>query len=86
MTMLRHVLYRLCSTILLLLAVSFFTFWLMHATPGSFFDSLRLNPQISPETIARYENLYHLKDPCAGAVHTLDCQYPARRVGVFFLL
>ena len=46
--MIKHIIQRLCSTILLLLAVSFFTFWLMHATPGNFFDSLRLNPQISP--------------------------------------
>ncbi len=61
--MIKHIVQRICSTILLLLAVSFFTFWLMHATPGNFFDSLRLNPQISQETISRYENLYHLKDP-----------------------
>ena len=35
----------------------------MHATPGNFFDSLRLNPQISQETVDRYEKLYHLNDP-----------------------
>ena len=63
MCMLKYIIQRLCSTILLLLAVSFFTFWLMHATPGNFFDSLRLNPQISQETVARYEKLYHLNDP-----------------------
>ncbi len=61
--MINPIIQRLCSTILLLLTISFLTFWLMHATPGSFFDSLRLNPQISPETISRYENLYHLHDP-----------------------
>ncbi|MDE2223086.1 MAG: ABC transporter permease [Candidatus Omnitrophica bacterium] len=61
--MLRHVIQRLLSTILLLLAVSFFTFWLMHATPGSFFESLRLNPQISQSMVERYERLYHLNDP-----------------------
>lgn len=54
---------RIAVAILLLLAMSFFTFWLMHATPGSFFDGLKMNPQISPETVARYENMYHLKDP-----------------------
>ncbi len=47
----------------LLLGMSFLTFLLMQLTPGNFFDSLRLNPQISPATIARYEELYHLKDP-----------------------
>jgi len=61
--MIKHIFQRFCMVIFLLLAVSFFTFWLMHATPGNFFDSLRLNPQISKETIARYEKLYHLKDP-----------------------
>src|ERR1039457_5393938 len=61
--MVEHIIRRICSKILLLIAVSFFTFWLMHATPGNFFDSLRLNPQISQGTVARYEKLYHLKDP-----------------------
>jgi peptide/nickel transport system permease protein len=61
--MIKHIIQRFCSTILLLMAVSFFTFWLMHATPGKFFDSMRLNPQISQETVTRYENLYHLNDP-----------------------
>jgi peptide/nickel transport system permease protein len=61
--MVKHILQRICSKILLLLAVSFLTFWLIHATPGNFFDSLRLNPQISQETVDRYEKLYHLNDP-----------------------
>ncbi len=61
--MFKHIIRRLFSTTFLLLAVSFFTFWLMHATPGNFFDSMRLNPQISKETVDRYEKLYHLKDP-----------------------
>jgi len=61
--MLKYIIQRLLSTLLLLLAVSFFTFWLMHATPGNFFDSLKLNPQISKDTISRYERLYHLNDP-----------------------
>ncbi len=43
--------------------MSFVTFWLMHTTPGNFFDSFKLNPQISAETIASYEKLYHLNDP-----------------------
>lgn len=54
---------RFLISVFLLLVMSFFTFWLMHATPGNFFDSLKLNPQISAETIAAYENMYHLKDP-----------------------
>jgi len=39
------------------------TFLLMHWIPGNYFDGLRLNPQISEETIRRYENLYHLNEP-----------------------
>ncbi len=46
-----------------MLVMSAMTFWLMHATPGNFFDSLKLNPQISPATIARYEHMYHLDQP-----------------------
>lgn len=61
--MIKHLLKRLLVSLGLLLAMSFITFWLMHATPGNFFDSLKLNPQISPETIAAYEAMYHLKDP-----------------------
>jgi peptide/nickel transport system permease protein len=61
--MLIHILKRLAVSILLLIVMSFFTFWLMHSTPGSFFDSLKLNPQISADTIAAYETMYHLKDP-----------------------
>ncbi len=58
-----HLIKRAGISLLLLLVMSFVTFWLMHATPGNFFDSLKLNPQISPETIRHYEDMYHLKDP-----------------------
>lgn len=61
--MIKFALKRFCIAILLLIGMSFVTFWLMHATPGNFFDSLKLNPQISQETIARYEKLYGLNEP-----------------------
>ncbi len=61
--MIKYILKRLCITIFLLLGMSFFTFWLMHLTPGNYFDSLKMNPQISPETIARLENLYGVHKP-----------------------
>lgn len=35
----------------------------MHLVPGNYFDQLRLNPQISQATVAKYEELYHLKEP-----------------------
>lgn len=47
----------------LLLVLPFMTFCLMHLMPGNYFDSLRLNPQISPDTIKKYEALYHLDQP-----------------------
>lgn len=47
----------------MLLVMSLFTFVLMQKTAGSYYDTLKLNPQISPETIARYIKLYHLDRP-----------------------
>ncbi|MEI9961922.1 MAG: ABC transporter permease [Limisphaerales bacterium] len=35
----------------------------MSLTPGGYFESLRQNPQISPETIARLQAKYHLDKP-----------------------
>ncbi len=61
--MIMRMLKRLLISLLLLMVMSFVTFWLMHLTPGNYFDSMKLNPQISAETIASYEKLYHLKDP-----------------------
>jgi peptide/nickel transport system permease protein len=61
--MIPHIIKRILISVGLLAIMSFVTFWLMHATPGNFFDALKLNPQISAETIARYETMYHLKDP-----------------------
>lgn len=42
---------RLVHAVLLLLAISFLTFALLQLTPGDFFDGLRLNPEISPQTV-----------------------------------
>ena len=61
--MFKYILKRILIAIPLLLAMSLLTFWLMQKTPGNFFDSLRLDPQISQETIARYEKLYQLDKP-----------------------
>ena len=60
-----YIIRRVLIAIPLLLAITFLTFFLMHATPGNFFDSIKLNPQISQATIARYEKLYHLDQPLA---------------------
>src|SRR3989338_2497455 len=58
-----YILKRLWIAVLLLLAMTFMTFLIMRATPGNFFDALKMNPQISPETVARYEHLYGLDKP-----------------------
>ena len=61
--MLKHIFRRILISIPLLFGISLMTFVLIQITPGSFFDTLKLNPQISSETIARYESLYHLDKP-----------------------
>ena len=53
--MLRYILKRILISIPLLLMLSLVAFVLMKSTPGSYFDTLRMEPQISEETIARYE-------------------------------
>lgn len=59
----RFILKRTLGAVPILLFLPFLTFFLMHLIPGNYFDSLRFNPQISPETIQRYEAMYHLEDP-----------------------
>lgn len=61
--MFRYLLKRLVLSIPLLLFVSFLTLALMHLIPGNYFDSLRLNPQISKEVIQKYEESFHLDKP-----------------------
>jgi len=61
--MITYIFKRILIAIPLLLAISLLTFILMQMTPGNFFDTLKLNPQISTETIERYEHLYHLDKP-----------------------
>ena len=48
---------------LLMIGISLFSFVLLQIAPGSFFDEMRLNPQVSPETIARLSSQYGLEKP-----------------------
>jgi len=48
---------------LLLIGVSALCFLFTEMAPGSFFDEMRLNPQISPETIAAMRARYGLDQP-----------------------
>jgi peptide/nickel transport system permease protein len=46
-----------------MICVSTLCFLMMQLAPGQFFDELRLNPQISPQTIAQLNNRYGLDQP-----------------------
>jgi peptide/nickel transport system permease protein len=59
----RYLLRRAAHCLLLLIAISFFTFALLQRAPGDFFDALRLNPQISEQTVANLRSSYGLDKP-----------------------
>ncbi|MDP8263912.1 MAG: ABC transporter permease [Candidatus Aceula lacicola] len=61
--MFKYVLKRILIAIPLLFGISLLTFILIQITPGNFFDTLKLDPQVSPQTIAHYEKLYYLDKP-----------------------
>ncbi len=61
--MLRFVLIRLLQAIPTVLGVTFISFLIIKLAPGDFLDQLRLNPQISPETIERLRKIYGLDEP-----------------------
>jgi peptide/nickel transport system permease protein len=54
---------RLLRSVLLLLGVSVLCFLFTEMAPGSFFDEMRLNPQVSPETISNLRARYGLDRP-----------------------
>ncbi|HZQ17140.1 MAG TPA: ABC transporter permease [Terriglobales bacterium] len=54
---------RLLRAVLLLWGVSILCFLFTQLAPGSFFDEMRLNPQISPETITHLQERYGLDKP-----------------------
>ena len=54
---------RIARALLLMIGVSSLCFLLTQIAPGKFFDELRLNPQISPETIAGLNSRYGLDQP-----------------------
>ena len=43
---------RIGHTLFLLIGVSILVFLFASLAPGNYFDEMRLNPQISPETVA----------------------------------
>lgn len=57
------VLRRLAHALVLLLGVSAITFLFTSFAPGNYFDEMRLNPQIAPETVVALRAQYHLNQP-----------------------
>lgn len=54
---------RLAYALLLVWGVATLLFVLLQAAPGEFFSEMRLNPQVSPETIAGLRAQYGLDQP-----------------------
>jgi peptide/nickel transport system permease protein len=54
---------RLTHATFLLIGVSILTFLFSTLAPGNYFDEMRLNPQISPETVAALRAQYQLDRP-----------------------
>jgi peptide/nickel transport system permease protein len=59
----RYLFARLIQTVFLLLGVSFLTFLFSSLAPGNYFDEMRLNPQISPDTLSSLRAEYQLDQP-----------------------
>lgn len=59
----RYLVRRLAHAVAVLLGVSVLTFVLAEASPGSAFDDLLLDPQVSPETIDALRQRYGLDRP-----------------------
>lgn len=58
-----YLLRRTTRALLLLFGVSVLCFLFTEMAPGSFFDEMRLNPQISPETVSALRDRYGLDRP-----------------------
>ena len=56
---------RLLHAVLLLVGASILCFLFSALAPGSFFDEMKLNPQISPATVAALRTQYGLDQPLA---------------------
>lgn len=54
---------RVLQALLTLLLASALCFFIIQLSPGDFLATLRLNPQISPETVEQYRQLYGLDQP-----------------------
>lgn len=61
--MMRYLLRRLGHAALLVIGVSILAFFFTTLAPGNYFDEMRLNPQIAPETLVALRAQYQLDRP-----------------------
>ncbi len=61
--MVKFILFRLLQAVPTVLGVTFISFVIIKIAPGDFLDQLKLNPQISPETVERLKRIYGLDQP-----------------------
>jgi peptide/nickel transport system permease protein len=61
--MIRFILRRLAHALLLIIGVSLLAFLFTTLAPGNYFDEMRLNPQIAPETLVALRAQYQLDRP-----------------------
>jgi len=61
----KYALRRALRLVLLLFGVSLLCFLFTEMAPGSFFDDMRVNPQISPQTVSALQARYGLDQPLA---------------------
>lgn len=59
----RFILKRLVHMIPLMLGITFISFMIISMAPGDYLSTLKMNPQISPETIERLERDFGLDKP-----------------------
>jgi len=60
--MIRFIIKRLIITVPIVFFLSFLTLFLINLVPGSYFDQLRMNPQIGEEVIKSYEEKFHINE------------------------
>ncbi|MBI1864430.1 MAG: ABC transporter permease, partial [Nitrospirae bacterium] len=59
----RYVLRRLVNAVPLIVGITFISFLVVDLAPGDFSTSLKMNPQISPETLQAMEAKYGFDKP-----------------------
>jgi peptide/nickel transport system permease protein len=54
---------RLAHSLIILLAISFFSFLLLQSAPGDYFDAMRMNPRLTAQTIETMRAEYGMNRP-----------------------